>query len=109
MLNQYKKYVENSTYTEVVESIQKKFWQQFDFFKRSLPQDIGLFYKEPLDELERSIDNTKKGIEQDKETLAKMKENPEVYYDPLKIFETRLVQYEKMNKKQTVEKAESWN
>lgn len=96
MLNQYKKYVENASYAEVVESIQSKFWQQFEFFKRSLPQDIGLFYKEPLDGLSQAIDQTKDRIEQDKETLAKMKSNPEVYYDPLKLFETRLVHYEKI-------------
>lgn len=96
MLNQYKRYVENANYTDVVDSIQQKFWQQFDFFKRSLPQDVGLFYKEPLLELARAIDETNNDVEQDKETLAKMKSNPEVYYDPLKLFETRLVQYEQI-------------
>lgn len=99
MLNQYKRYVESATYTDVVESIQTKFWQQFNFFKKSLQQDVGLFYKEPLDELSNAIDDTKNRVEQDKETLAKMKSNPEVYYDPLKLFETRLVQYERIWKK----------
>ncbi|MEH7222968.1 hypothetical protein V7112_04060 [Bacillus sp. JJ1566] len=99
MLNQYKKYVENASYNDVVESIQAKFWLQFDFFKKSLLQDVSLFYKEPLDELSRAIDETTNRSEQDKETLAKMKSNPEMYYDPLKIFETRLVQYERIMQK----------
>ncbi|MEH7236449.1 tetratricopeptide repeat protein [Bacillus sp. JJ1562] len=99
MLNQYKRYVENESYSDVIDSIQRKFWQQFDFFSKSLQQDIGLFYKEPLKELSESIDETKSGVEQDKETFAKMKSNPEIYYDPLKLFETRLVQYEQIWKK----------
>lgn len=99
MLNQYKRYVENASYLEVVESIQRKFWQQFDFFNKSLQQDVGLFYKESLEELSKVIDDTKNRIERDKETLAKMKSNPEIYYDPLKLFETRLVQNERIWKK----------
>ncbi|MCC3356901.1 tetratricopeptide repeat protein [Bacillus sp. REN16] len=99
MLNQYKRYVDNASYTEVVDSIQRKFWQQFDFFKKSLQQDVGIFYKESLDDLSEAIDGTQSRVEQDKETLAKMKSNPEVYYDPLKLFETRLVQYERIWKK----------
>ncbi len=96
MLNQYKRYVENATYADVLESIQRKFWQQVDFFKKSLQQDIGLFYKESLDGLSRTIVETESRVEQDKETLAKMKSNPEIYYDPLKLFETRLVQNEQI-------------
>ncbi|THE11335.1 hypothetical protein E1I69_15340 [Bacillus timonensis] len=101
ILNQYKRYVENESYTEVVESIQRKFWQQFDFFNKSLQQDVGLFYKESLEELSRVIDDTKNRVEQDKEILAKMKSNPEIYYDPLKLFETRLVQNERIAKRDT--------
>ncbi|MFS0821539.1 hypothetical protein [Bacillus sp. 1P02SD] len=96
MLNQYKRYVENESYMEVVESVQRKFWQQFDFFNKSLQQDVCLFYKESLEELSRVIDDTKNRVEQDKEILAKMKSNPEIYYDPLKLFETRLVQNERI-------------
>ncbi|RFB17462.1 GTP-binding protein [Bacillus sp. HNG] len=99
MFNQYKRYVENASYLEVVESIQSKFWQQFDFFNKSLQQDIGLFYKESLNVLSKTIEETKGQVEQDKETLAKMKSNPEIYYDPLKLFETRLVQNERIWKK----------
>ncbi|WP_010676973.1 hypothetical protein [Bacillus timonensis] len=99
MLNQYKRYVESNSYSDVIESIQTKFWQQFNFFKKSLQQDVGLFYKEPLHELSGAIDETENRVQQDKETLAKMKANPEVYYDPLKLFETRLVQYEQIWKK----------
>ncbi|MEH7381388.1 GTP-binding protein [Bacillus sp. JJ1533] len=99
MLNQYKRFVENASYEDIVESIQTKFWQQFDFFNKSLQQDIGLFYKDSLEELSRTIEEIKGRVEDDKETLAKMKSNPEIYYDPLKLFETRLVQNERIWKK----------
>ncbi|MEH7386565.1 hypothetical protein V7147_14320 [Bacillus sp. JJ1521] len=99
MLNQYKRYVENALYLDVVESIQTKFWQQFDFFNKSLQQDVGLFYKDSLDELFKTIEETKSLVDEDKQTLAKMKSSPEIYYDPLKLFETRLVQNERIWKK----------
>lgn len=102
LYNQYVRYVENAQYTEVTESIQTKFWQQFDFFKKSLEQDVSLFYKEPLDQLSTSIEETKNLVEQNKQNLTKMRVNPDLYYDPLKLFETKLVKYERINKKQWV-------
>ncbi|MCH1624495.1 tetratricopeptide repeat protein [Ferdinandcohnia quinoae] len=97
LYNQYKKYVENESYDDISESIQRKFWLQFDFFKKSLKQDVNLFYQEPLNELSQTIAETMVRVEQNQQSLAKMKSNPEIYYDPLKLFETRLVQYERMN------------
>ncbi|WP_449537904.1 GTP-binding protein [Ferdinandcohnia sp. Marseille-Q9671] len=104
VFNQYKKYVENTPYTDITESIQRKFWQQFDFFKKSLQQDISLFYKQPLQHLANITTETNNAVEQDQQTLAKMKSNPEVYYDPLKLFETRLVQYERISRKNEKQK-----
>ncbi|MFT4415010.1 tetratricopeptide repeat protein [Fredinandcohnia humi] len=97
LYNQYKRYVENESYVDITESIQSKFWIQFDFFRKSLQQDINLFYQKPLKELSKTIDETKNQVKVSNRTLTKMKTNPDVYYDPLKLFETRLVQFERMN------------
>ncbi|MCA1064292.1 GTP-binding protein [Rossellomorea sp. AcN35-11] len=98
LYNQYKRYLENEDYRDITESVLNKFFLQFDLFEKSLEQDIHSFYAEPFKQLNVTIQDTEADIASDKETLKKMKESPERYFDPITLFEVKLLHHEYMVK-----------
>jgi hypothetical protein len=96
LVNQYKKYVENESYEEVTESISKKLFLPFELFEKGLKQDISSFFNGPINEVVYTISETEEEIHNGKEGLSNMKANPEIFYDPLKLFEVNLLQQEFM-------------
>ncbi|WP_338787060.1 GTP-binding protein [Metabacillus sp. FJAT-53654] len=96
LVNQYKKYVENETFEEVTESISKKLFLPFELFEKGLKQDISSFFNTPISEVGETIVETETTIQEGKEGLSEMKANPELFYDPLKLFEVNLLQQEFM-------------
>ncbi|MCP3738472.1 dynamin family protein [Rossellomorea sp. BNER] len=96
--NQYKKYLENESFEDVTRSITNKFFLQFEMFERALEQDVVILFKEPRSNLAETVNEVQAEIETSQESLAEMKSNPEAYYDPLTLFEVRLLQYEFMKK-----------
>ncbi|MBD1382528.1 GTPase [Metabacillus arenae] len=96
LYNQYKKYLENKNYDDVAKSIADKFFLEFNLFEKALKADISMFFKAPFSYLTETVAETEMEINEAKEMLEKMESNPEVYYDPLKLFEVRLLQYEFM-------------
>jgi hypothetical protein len=97
LFNKYKSYVENENYEEVSNEIITKFLLQFDLFEKSLERDIKLFFKNPFELLNKIYDETGQMKEKNEASLTKMKENPELFRDPLTVFEIRLRQYEWMS------------
>lgn len=97
LYNKYKKYIENENFDDIAESIIKKFFAQFELFEQALQRDITIFFRNPLQVLKDTIEETNLEIKENQETLSKMKENPEIYQDPLNIFEVRLRQLELIN------------
>ncbi|MFD2446672.1 GTP-binding protein [Bacillus sp. CGMCC 1.16607] len=94
--NKYKAYIETENFQEATNTIIKKFLQPFELFEKGLTRDLKLFYKQPfriLQETERETLNIKR-INED--ALRNMNESPELFEDPLKVFEIRLRQYEWM-------------
>ncbi|QGQ45012.1 GTP-binding protein [Metabacillus sediminilitoris] len=96
LANQYKKYVENESYDEVTESISTKLFLPFELFEKGLKQDISTFFNGPINEVTHTITETEEAIQNGKEGLSDMKANPEIFYDPLKLFEVNLLQQEFM-------------
>jgi hypothetical protein len=96
LYNKYKSYVESEDYNESARSIVKKFFKQFEMFEKSIERDIGLFFREPLQVLNDAVEEARHEIEKSQNALEKMRVNPEVYRDPLNLFEVRLRQYEWM-------------
>ncbi|MRX72462.1 GTP-binding protein [Bacillus lacus] len=94
LFNQYKKYIESESYSDVAASVSHNFFLQFDMFERSIQPDIHSFFREPAAFLRETIKEVEGEIQRDKETMSVMKANPKLYYDPLKLFEVRLLQYE---------------
>jgi hypothetical protein len=94
LFNKYKSYVENENYKEVTNEIVTKFLLQFDLFEKSLERDIKLFFINPTLLLNKQFEETKLMKKKNEASLTKMKENPELFLDPLSVFEVRLRQYE---------------
>ncbi|WP_085992658.1 hypothetical protein [Oceanobacillus senegalensis] len=72
--------------------------QQFELFEKTLERDIHMFFVHPLAALKETIEETNVQRDELKETLSNMRENPEVYQDPLTLFEVKLKQLKKMYK-----------
>ncbi|WP_064094384.1 GTPase domain-containing protein [Rossellomorea aquimaris] len=98
LYNQYKRYLENEDYSDITASIVDKFFLQFDLFEKSLEQDVHSFFIEPFKQLDITIQDTKEEIASSEETLKLLKANPERYFDPITLFEVKLLQYEYMVK-----------
>jgi hypothetical protein len=96
LYTRYKKFLETMDYDDVAESIAKKYLSQFDLFEKSLDRDISLFFRYPLNVLNQAVTASHKEIKESQEALDKMRENPEVYLDPITLFEVKLRQYEWM-------------
>ncbi|MFB1050632.1 tetratricopeptide repeat protein [Paraliobacillus sp. JSM ZJ581] len=96
----YSKYinnVENEDYSQTVEGIITPFMQQLDLFENSIEWDVNRFFSNPQDILELEIEKVEVDIESHTNVIQKMHEKPEIYRDPLTLFELRLSQYELMN------------
>ncbi|MGF9964630.1 dynamin family protein [Bacillus rhizoplanae] len=94
LYNKYKQYLENEDYTDVTASIMNKFFLQFELFENALERDITMFFRNPFSTLKQAVENTHLEIQEKQNTLHKMKSSPEVYHDPITLFELRLRQYE---------------
>ncbi|CAM3848441.1 dynamin family protein [Mesobacillus zeae] len=97
LYNKYKAYLENEDFSETASTVADKFLQQFELFEKSLTRDVNLFFREPLKELEGAVEECNRDIVDSKEGLEKLRIKPEVYRDPLALFETKLRQYEWMS------------
>jgi predicted GTPase len=96
LYNRYKSFVENEDYSDVVTTVSGRFFQQFEIFENALERDITLFFKEPLAILNKAAEVAGTEIQTNKEILKKMNTNPEMFRDPLTLFEVRLRQFEWM-------------
>ncbi|WP_085992659.1 GTP-binding protein [Oceanobacillus senegalensis] len=98
ILDKYKQFIEGKDYSKTAESITEEFMQQFELFEKTLERDIHMFFVHPLAALKETIEETNVQRDELKETLSNMRENPEVYQDPLTLFEVKLKQLKKMYK-----------
>jgi hypothetical protein len=71
-----------------------KLFIPFDLFEKGLNQDVSSFFNGPLNEVTETIVETETAINEGKEALSNMQANPEIFYDPLKLFEVNLLQRE---------------
>ncbi|CRK81981.1 GTPase domain-containing protein [Neobacillus massiliamazoniensis] len=96
LFHKYQAFVENEDYSEAVSEVNKRFFQQFELFERALDRDTTLFFRQPLKVLNQAADEARIEISNNKEMLSKMNTNPELFRDPLTLFEVRLRQFEWM-------------
>lgn len=98
MYNRYKKYLENEDFLDVALMICDRFFAQFELFEQGIERDISLFFRNPYTELKKTIAETEQETEEYRITLQNMKENPEIYRDPITLFQVKLHQLERLEK-----------
>jgi GTPase SAR1 family protein len=96
LFNKYKSFVENEDYSDTTQIVSDRFFQQFELFEKALERDITLFFRHPLALLNQHAEEARADIQSNKEMLSKMNKNPEMFRDPLTLFEVRLRQFEWM-------------
>lgn len=96
LFNKYKSFVENEDYYEIAKTVSRQFFQPFELFEKSFERDIHLFFKNPLNQLNRCLEEAQSEIELNQEKLKELNANPELFRDPLTLFEVRLRQFEWM-------------
>jgi len=96
--SKYKNYIENADFTQVVEELIAPFIQQLELFEGSIEWDVDRFFSNPLDVLNSEMEEGQLAIEKHQASLNRMQEEPEIYRDPLTLFELKLRQYELMNR-----------
>jgi GTP-binding protein EngB required for normal cell division len=96
LFNKYKAFVENEDYSETIKIVSERFFQQFELFEKALERDVTLFFRHPLSVIDQAVKEAGTEIQANKDTLKKMNTNPEMFRDPLTLFEVRLRQFEWM-------------
>lgn len=94
LYNKYKAFVKNDQYSETTEVVIERFFQQFELFEKSLERDITMFFRQPTNILQAASEESVSQISTNQEILKKMNTNPEMFRDPLTLFEVRLRQFE---------------
>jgi hypothetical protein len=93
LVNGFKQLIENGNYGPIVENIADRFFTLFHLIEQGIERDLRLFFKNAFEELKGLAEETDKEINEKTMELVEMKENPEAFRDPLKIFEITRLQY----------------
>ncbi|HJV31290.1 MAG TPA: hypothetical protein VJ558_03780, partial [Bacillales bacterium] len=79
------------------EMVMNRFFQQFELFERSLERDISWIFRNSINVLNHAVEDAQLEIQTNEDMVKKMNTNPEMFRDPLTLFEVRLRQLEWMN------------
>ncbi|GAF65442.1 putative GTPase [Bacillus sp. TS-2] len=90
----YMKFFEGEDFSQIADNIASQFMMQFELFERGLTRDIQMFFKKPYSVVQGAIQEAQSEIEGNNEAIGTLKSNPEVYRDPLTLFQLRVHQYE---------------
>src|SRR5699024_2655305 len=91
----YQGYVENTDFAPFVEKALASFTQQLDLFEESIAWDVEQFFMRAFECLNHELEKVQGEIEMHQNELDNMREQPEVYQNPLTLFGLRLRQYER--------------
>ncbi len=94
LYNQYKKHIESEDYSETAAAVTHKFLLQFELLEKGLVRDVGMFFRNPLSILSQVAEDTDTDIQREQQLLDTMRARPEMYHDPLTLFQVKLRQYE---------------
>lgn len=97
LLERYQSYIENTDFTPFVEKAIASFTQQLDMFEESIFWDVEQFFMDAFERLNHEIERVQAEIDMHQNALDNMRDQPEVYQNPLTLFDLRLRQYELMH------------
>lgn len=93
LVNRYKQFIESQDYQEIAETIADQFLNPFTLLEQGLDRDIRIFFKEAFEEMRLIVAEVDKDTVEKQQQLANLRENPEAFRDPLKIFDITRLQY----------------
>ncbi|MFC4402007.1 tetratricopeptide repeat protein [Gracilibacillus xinjiangensis] len=94
--HKYKQFVEGKDYSKTTQIIIDEFLQPFEIFEKSLERDINMFFADSYKVLSETLTETYDEMEANTTVLSEMREKPELYFNPISLFEIKLRQYEWM-------------
>ncbi|MCP8970766.1 tetratricopeptide repeat protein [Ectobacillus ponti] len=94
LYSQYKKYIEGEDYEAVVEQAIAALLQPFEQFARMAEEQLEQYFRDPIGVLKRMNEETHLRLQESRQAYGDMKAKPELYEEPLLLFEVRLRQYE---------------
>lgn len=97
LANKYRQFIEGQDYSPIAESLTNEFMQSFELFERSLDGDLNMFFSDPFERLTQTLEDVKGEIEENNEALSQLQKSPEIYRDPLTLFELKVRQLEWMD------------
>ncbi|QKS70584.1 hypothetical protein FLK61_27935 [Paenalkalicoccus suaedae] len=89
LIKQYRSYIQNDSFEEVAESISHKLFFEFDLFEKAIKSDVDAAFTDLIDHIDDLIASYEEALEQTEIELQELREHPEKFYDPLKIFDLR--------------------
>ncbi|GAE92278.1 tetratricopeptide repeat family protein [Gracilibacillus boraciitolerans JCM 21714] len=95
--DKFKHYIKGKDYSKSIKIVVDEFMQPFEIFGKSLERDINMFFSEPYKVLTVTLSEAYEEIEESKDLLSDMRKNPELYRNPITLFEIKLRQHEWMN------------
>lgn len=99
MLNRYKTFIENENFDDTAHSITAKFFRQFELLEKAIPRDMSLFFREPFKVLKGTEGDIQQKVDGNRQSLDEMRANPQLFRDPIQLFEVRLRQMERVREK----------
>lgn len=93
LVNGFKQLIETGNYQQLVEDIADRFFNPFYLLEQGIDRDIQIFFKNAYEQLSELAEDTVREINEKALELTDIKENPEAFHDPLKIFEITRLQY----------------
>lgn len=93
-----KHHMETDDFKDIVEKIIQQFFLPFQLFEKGIHRDVAFCLKNPLERLINIEKSLKNSLREKKEECANITNNPEIYKEPLTLFELRLRQLEWIEK-----------
>lgn len=83
----YRQFIESKDYSEITKSITDRFMLQFDLFEKSIQHDVEMFFMYAFTSLQKVLEEVEEDLSEEKQLLYEMSNYPEIYRDPITMFE----------------------
>lgn len=93
LVARYKQFIENESYEEVAKETANQFLKPFTLLEHGIERDVNLFFRSAFMDLRSLADEINMVVLEKREKLDEIRDHPESFRDPLKIFEITRLQY----------------
>lgn len=93
IFKKYREFIETKDYSDIAKSITDRFMLQVDLFEKSIQRDVEMFFNNAFNSLEAVLKEVEKDLTEEKQLLYEMSNNPEIYRDPIAMFDFNVRQF----------------